>query len=216
DLEQPLDMKAILEHHGQAAVLRPGRLGDHAIDNLPLKHEVEILAAACEGGGMEQEGRGHVVGQVAHHPQGRWKRGEVKAQGVPLVHAQPLPGMTLPESLAQIPVDLDHVQVIEPSEQREGQRSEAGSDLDDVIVCAEADGCYDSLDVSRIDEKMLADPLPRGVTASRHSSYPTRCASTRAIASATSTASIRLWAPARPVPAMSIAVPWSTDVRMMG
>jgi len=78
--------------------------------------------------------------------------------------------MTLPESLAQIPVDLDHVQVIEPSEQREGQRSEAGSDLDDVIVCAEADGCYDSLDDFRIDEKMLPESLPRGVTASRHSS----------------------------------------------
>ena len=118
---------------------------------------------------MEQQGRGYVVGQVAHHPQGRGKRGEVEAQGVSLMHGQPSPGMTLPESLAQIPVDLDHVQVIEPREQREGQRSEAGSDLDDVIVWPGIDGREDSLDDFRIDEKVLAEPLPRDVTASRHS-----------------------------------------------
>lgn len=169
DLEQPLDTEAILEHHGQSAVLGPGRLRDHAIDNLPLEHEVKILAAACEGGGMKQERRGHVVRQVADHPQGRGKRGEVEAQGVSLVHGQPLPGMTLPESPAQISVDLDHVQVSEPREQGEGQRTEAGSDLDDVIVWAGIDGSDDPVDDFRIDEKVLAEPLPREVTARRHS-----------------------------------------------
>jgi hypothetical protein len=77
--------------------------------------------------------------------------------------------MTLPESLAQVPVDLDHVQVIEPREQGEGQRSETGSDLDDAVVAARIDGFDDLLDDLRIDEKMLAEPFPREVTASRHS-----------------------------------------------
>jgi hypothetical protein len=77
--------------------------------------------------------------------------------------------VTLPEAFAQVPVDLDHVQVIEPREQGDGQGSESGSDLDDMIVAAGIDRPHDSLDDLRVDEEMLAEPLPRDVTASRHS-----------------------------------------------
>jgi len=61
------------------------------------------------------------------------------------------------------------VQVVEPREQGEGQRSEAGPDLDDVVVAAGIDGSDDFLDGFSVDEKVLAEPLPRDVTASRHS-----------------------------------------------
>jgi len=61
------------------------------------------------------------------------------------------------------------VQVIEPREQGKSQRSKSGPDLDDMIVAARVDRSHDSLDDFRIDEKMLSEPLPRDVTASRHS-----------------------------------------------
>jgi hypothetical protein len=77
--------------------------------------------------------------------------------------------MTLSESFAQVPVDLDDVEVIDPREQGRGQRSEARPDLDDVVVAAGIDGLDDSLDHFGIDEKMLAEPFPRDVTARQHS-----------------------------------------------
>ena len=77
--------------------------------------------------------------------------------------------MSLPETLAQIAVDLHDVQVMEPLEQRSGQRPEAGPDLDDVIIASGIDGPDDPLDDLRIDEKMLAEPLPRDMAACRHS-----------------------------------------------
>lgn len=77
--------------------------------------------------------------------------------------------MTLPESFAQVPVDFNDVQVIESREQGQGQRPESRSDLDDVIIVAGIYGGEDPLDDRTIDEKMLPEPFPRDVTASRHS-----------------------------------------------
>jgi hypothetical protein len=76
--------------------------------------------------------------------------------------------MAFAQARAQIAVDLDDVQVIESREQRLRQCSEARTDFDDMIASPRIDGPDDALDNRRIDEKVLAEPLPRSVPARRH------------------------------------------------
>ena len=77
-------------------------------------------------------------------------------------------GIAFAQTRAQIPVDLDDVQVIEPREQWHRQRPEAGTDFDDMIASPRIDGADDALDDRRIDEKVLAEPFPRSVPARCH------------------------------------------------
>src|SRR5215472_9187063 len=91
-------------------------------------------------------------------------------------------------------------------EQGEGDGAEAGTDLDQCLSQARRDRRKDLLDHARVVQEVLAEALARAVLHQPCRAIPTAAAS----------AASRLPGSARPVPASSRAVPWSTELRTMG
>ena len=104
-----------------------------------------------------------------------------------------------------VAVDFNDVQMVEPLQQRFGQGTQPRPDLDHLGVAPGGNGRDNVRDNLLIDQKMLAEAFARGVAHWRS-----------AISIACSTATNRLPGSALPVPASSSAVPWSTEVRMIG
>jgi len=139
-------------------------LGGQALDHFLLQHEVHV---GDRPGGLEQmhdQRRGDVVGQVTHHPQRRavaTQGGEVEGQGIALVNHE----IRVLEELHtqagdQIAVELDHLQGAAGSvDQRLGQRSLAGADLDQALAGTGVDGPHDARDDARIAQEVLAEAL---------------------------------------------------------
>ena len=63
-----------------------------------------------------------------------------------------------------VAVDLDHVQMIEPVQQRPRQRAEPRSDLDHRIVASRGDGGHDVVDDDRILQKILPEAFFRNMS----------------------------------------------------
>jgi hypothetical protein len=84
---------------------------------------------------VEQQRRGDVVGQVADHAQRRRQRAKSNFRASPSWIVSRSGGIVgLAQAGDQVAVDLDHVQVVEPRQQRLGQRAEAGADLDQAVA----------------------------------------------------------------------------------
>ena len=126
----------------------------------------------------------------------------------------------------EVAVDLYHVQLAPPGEQREGQGAASRADLHHELAGLRRNGVHDTPNHRLIMEEVLPEPSARMPAASRWrrsarsgaAHGPGRCAGVaprggRASSRASVRADSRLECSARPVPAMSRAVPWSTDVR---
>src|SRR2546427_8643611 len=85
-----------------------------------------------------------------------------------LVHREAVDGVALTQALAQVPVELDDVEVPDSLEQRGRQGSESRADFDDALAPARIDCTDDSLDDSPVDEKVLTESFSRDMPAGRH------------------------------------------------
>ena len=103
-----------------------------------------------------------------------------------------------PQFRNHVAVDLDHLEPPAALEQRPGQRAEPGSDLDQPLAGLRIDRGDDTREHARVVQEML----PEALAGADHPS-----------SSASPIAANRLPGSARPLPARSSAVPWSTDVR---
>lgn len=168
DIEKPLEGEDVLQHDREPAVLGLRRLCDHAIDDLPLEHEVKVSAPARRSGNVEQELGRDVIREIAHDSQARWQGGKIELERIGLVYRQSPGGMEFAQARTQVPVDLDDMQMIESREQGHGQRAETWTDFDDMIASPWIDGANDALDDRRIVEKMLPESFPWSVPARRH------------------------------------------------
>ena len=109
------------------------------------------------------------------------------------------------ELFGQPRVDLDDVQPRDRLEQRAGEGAAAAADLHHAVIGGRVDGRDQPGDHRGVVQEVLPQPFSRSQGHSRRISV-----------NAKSTAWCRLSGLARPVPARSSAVPWSTEVRTMG
>jgi hypothetical protein len=92
--------------------LLPGR-ADHALDHLLLQHEgAGRPHARRQRQQVEQDRRGDVVGQVAHHAQRLAERRSASAREVDLQHVglDHVDAAVAPPARGQVAVELDHGQ----------------------------------------------------------------------------------------------------------
>ena len=206
DIEQRLHARHHRDHHRQAPIRRVVGAGRHPVDHFLLQHEVHVGDAGCRFEQVEQQRCRYVVGQVAADTQAtaRGERDEVDVERVGLVHDQLAqradPRLQFGDHVA---VDLDDFQASRAREQVAGQRAQSRSDLDQWLPGLRIDGRDDARDHLLVMQEVLAEALAGAYHRLAQSS-------------ASSSAAARLPASARPVPARSSAVPWSTDVRMIG
>jgi hypothetical protein len=64
------------------------------------------------------------------------------------------------EARREIAIDLDHREPASALKQRAGQRTQAWSDLYQVVAGARIDGGDDALDVVAVDQEVLTEPPP--------------------------------------------------------
>ena len=160
-IEHLFHLKTRLQHDAQAAIVGAVRGGHHAIDHLFLQHEVLVLHHVHMVEQVKQDGRGDVVGQVAHHAQlGRVEAlgqfGEVDLQHIRFGHAQL--GVATQFS-RQIAVDFNHLKVPEPLHQRLGQRGPAGANFHHGLPGLGGNGADDVVNDRAIGQKVLAKTL---------------------------------------------------------
>ena len=129
---------------------------------------MEIRAPGCRGGNVEQEGGGYIVREVAHDSKRCRQRRKVETQCIGLVHGQAIDGVALTQALAQVPIELDDVKVLNALEQRGRQGPEPGAYFDDVLVPVRIDCGDDTLDNSPVDEKVLTKSFSWDMPAGRH------------------------------------------------
>lgn len=103
---------------------------------------------------------------------------------------------------------------------RLGESARARTDLDDMVRGARFRQTGDLPGDVQVEKKMLAQTLVRleamGGEAIRNPDGKGQCDRRRAISPAMRRAAMKLSARARPLPAMSKAVPWSGEVRTTG
>ena len=217
-VEQRVHRAVRLQHHAEPAVDLAAGLRAHAVDDLLLQHEDHVVDRRSVVERVEQDRRGQVVGQVADQPQRACvagQRGEVDLQHVAVDHRQGavrLRGLRQRED--QIAVELDHGQFAVAVEQRKGDRALAGTDLDQAVARLRIHRQHDAVDDAAVVQEVLAQVLfcrlAEAVVAGAHARIVRR---RRAIRAQVSAAANRLDGSARPRPASSSAVPWSTATR---
>jgi len=181
-----------------------------------LQHDVNITDLGAIPGNMEQQRCRYVVGQVADHAQPIAERGEVEPEHIGGVHGQARRELVR-ERGGEIAVDFDGVHFIHCGEQRARQRAQPGSDFDDAVGARRAYRSDDRGNDAGVNQEVLAEAFARLVL---QEAARTRTCSVqvlpRASAAAMLTAASRLPESALPLAASSSAVPWSTEVRMIG
>jgi len=171
---------------------------------------VEIIDVLVSRGDVKQQRRGNVVRQVPDDAQPATahagERREIELERVGFVQLECLRRPPAGAQLrGEIAVDFDRIQRAGLADEPFGERATAGPDLEQCLVGLRRDFAHDAIEHAAVMQEMLAEPLAREDQA--------RLA---ANSTARRVAAMRLPASARPVPARSSAVPWSTDVRMIG
>src|SRR5262245_55144812 len=201
DIQQALDPHPGREHDGEPSVnLRAGRR-HHAVDDFLLQHEMHVADRGALLEQAKEQRRRNVVGKIAHQAQrrpGAAQGGDIDLQDV-LVDQRERRTESLAEIPGQVAIDLDRRERAELLEQRCRERSAAGPDLDDALAAPRLDRRDDARDHLGIVEEVLAEALA-------HVARVIAC----------SIAALRLPDSAWPLPASESAVPWSTEVRMIG
>ncbi len=101
-----------LQHHRQSAVVAGFWGSDHAIYYFFLQHEVLVNHPVGYFKQSKQDGRGNIVGQVAHHAKRRGELPEVKFQHIHFVNRELVFPATGSKFLCQVPINFNHLQVI--------------------------------------------------------------------------------------------------------
>src|SRR5690606_19831169 len=182
-----------------------------------LQHEQHVADAPALFEQVEDQRRGNVVGQVADdaHLAGRAvDGGEVELEDVGLVqHEAAVAGEAHAQGGREIAVQFDGGEAGVGAQQRPGEGALAGADFHQAFAAARRDGADDAVDDAVVVQEVLAETLARPVRGVVHQRASRQ---RRPISRAAATAVARLPGSARPVPARSSAVPWSTEVRTMG
>ena len=145
------------------------------------------------------------------------QRGKVELQGIGLMQPEAgLEGEALLQMRGQVAIDLDGIEPLGGLEQGGGHHPLARADFQQVIAGARVDGHDDALHHAVIAQKVLSEALARRVIHGGARLGWGQCARRRARSAAASIAASKLPGSARPLPARSRAVPWSTEVRMIG
>ncbi len=161
-LEQRLDLGLRGQHHRQPAILLAAGCGRHAVDHLLLQHEVHVGDGRLLVQKMEQQRRGYVVGQVAHHAQRRARAAqafEVGFQHVADMDAQPARALIFAQALREVAVDFHHVQLSRPLQQRPGQRAPARAHLENALAGPRIHRIQNPADHAGVVQEVLAEAL---------------------------------------------------------
>ncbi len=119
----------------------------------------------------KQNGRGDVVGQVAHHPQRSAlpaQRLEVEFERIHLVHAKRVRVKARAKLCRQIPVQLDHVETSGGLEQLAGERAETRTDLHHRFTGLRGYRADNAVDNRSFVEKMLPEAPPGAMRGLAH------------------------------------------------
>src|SRR5262249_17160334 len=187
-----------------------------------LQHDVDVRDRRAVAREVKEQRGGNVVWQIANDPLSDPEPAEIKLQCIALMDRDARAGKGSAKSRYDVTVDLDDVQVGHTLGERPRERTETWPDFCHAIVPAGSDCSKDGFDHCVIGEKVLAEALARAVRLHdpprRGSEAPARASrrARRASIAASLIASMRLPALALPLPASASAVPWSTEVRMIG
>jgi hypothetical protein len=208
-LEQVFHAAARLQHDAQPAVDLAARVGGHAVHHFLLQHEVHVADRGGVLERVEQQRRGDVVGQVADQADrcAARERGDVDGERVGFDDLELADARgRRAQARGQVAVELDRGQRADAREQREGERAFARADLDEALARLRVDRAQQPVDDAALVQEMLPEALLHHVRFGHGRARSN-------VSTANATAVARLDGSARPVPAMSSAVPWSTDVR---
>ena len=188
-------------------VLAAGLCG-HALDDLPLQHEMHVGDRGALRQQMKQQRRRNVVGKIADDAQRRTLAAQAHEVGVEHVFdvdSQVRLGARIGRQRArQITIDLDHIQDARRARSKLHVRApRPGPDLHDALAVRRRDGIDDAADDARIVQKMLTEALTN-----QHRQAPDPTGGGRLANSiASASAARRLPASALPVRANDSAVP---------
>ena len=137
------------------------RFRRQALYDLPLQHAVHILNPGCVLQQVKDEGRGDVVGQVAHDPQGPAVVGEaaiVKCEGVCAVQSKTrVNAEGGQQRCREIAIQLDGVQTTAARQQRGREGAEPRPDFHEMILLTGGDGLIQARDHARIAQEVLSE-----------------------------------------------------------
>jgi hypothetical protein len=112
---------------------------------------------------VEQQGCRDVVGQVADDAQEPVivQRAKVEPQGIAVVDCQfTCAGTQTLQRFHKVPVEFNDGEPADLLQQRQGDGSPAGPDLDDGVILHRLYGRYDPGDHNRVVQEVLAEPFP--------------------------------------------------------
>ena len=198
------------QHHGEPSVRTAAGCGGDAFDDFLLQHHVQIVDVIMGGGDVKQQRRRNVVGQIADDSQAAAAHTrqccKIEIQRIGFMQLECLRCAPARAQLGgEIAIDLDGVQRAGLADQAFGERAASRADLQQRLLGLRRDFAHDAIEHAAVMQEMLAEPLAR----EDHARLAANSTASRV-------AAMRLPASARPVPARSSAVPWSTDVRMIG
>src|SRR6185369_9858277 len=165
---------------------------------------------------MKQQWRRYVVRKVADDANIAAERGEVEAQRIGDVQREPLGREFGGERRGEIAIDLDDGQSVDPVQQRPGQCAQARADFDEALASLRCNRLDDALDIMRIGQEMLAEPLARAMGGYQRPAARARDARSIARSTAANSEPGSAARASAPSAARSSAVPWSTEVRTIG
>ena len=238
-VEHDARLAAPAGEHGEAAVAFAARVRDDALGHFALEHEHKRIVPWrpwLDGKPLHQQCGGDVVGQVGDdaHRAGGHERARIEGEGVALddIETAGIVRGDIRErgNRPYVALDRDH-----PAgafgDQRAGQATRSGPDLDHRHAVEPAAGAGDPRGEIEVEQEILAerfsgrelvtaDDVPqRWQIVDRAHDAAADAAAARSLAAsraASSSAATRLDISARPVPAISKAVPWSGEVRTNG
>ena len=153
-------------HAGHAVGLRPGRRGE-PVGDLGLHHHQPALQRRQQGQQVDQHRDRDVVGQVGDQ-RGRRRTGDLldahrvgqhDLEAVGVVRCVRRDGGGQP--VGEERVDLDRHHAPRDVEEGQGQRAEAGADLDDDVVAGDAGLAHDPAHGVGVDDEVLPALLGR-------------------------------------------------------
>ena len=114
---------------------------------------------------MEKDGRGDVVGQIAHHA--NFAQGGRRGLGQHLSGQRPKVDLehirfdhrqlrVFAQAHGQVTVQLNHRQMTQPLHQRLRERRQTGADLHHGLTSHRGDGVHDGIDDAAVRQKVLA------------------------------------------------------------
>ena len=163
-VQHRLDGIAPLQHHAQTPVVLVARRSGHSLHHFALQHEVLVLYPLGSFQQVKKNGRGDVVGQIAHHTQGLARsNGQCLKVDLQDIGFNDMQAFLLAQSCGQVAVKFNDGERLASRQQRARHRTQARPDLDHRLTGARVDGIHDVFDDRSVDQEMLSEALARDV-----------------------------------------------------